>query len=167
MCTRRKGKGSARRDSSRQFHVNLVCIDYYQQPNHTLRQHNRLSNMYKAYERRKEIIIWCHPTTTDKRKQRSDNEIVSSSSKRAKCAEKNEEAMDEVKTLVLQLQERHGSRYTAELYNAWAQLIHLKKHMMILQIILSLEDEKRVKLLKFNLFQQTLLEKEFTLALNY
>ena len=56
--------------------------------------------MYKAYEGRKEIIIWCHPTTTDKRKQRSDNEIVSSSSKRAKCAEKNEEAMDEVKTLV-------------------------------------------------------------------
>ena len=53
---------------------------------------------------------------------------MSSSSKRAKCAEKNEEAMDEVKTLVLQLQERHGSRYTAEQYNAWAQLIHLKKH---------------------------------------
>uniref|UniRef100_A0A1X7TI16 Uncharacterized protein n=1 Tax=Amphimedon queenslandica TaxID=400682 RepID=A0A1X7TI16_AMPQE len=42
MYTRRKGKSSARRESSRQFHRNLVCIDYYQQPSHTLRQHNKV-----------------------------------------------------------------------------------------------------------------------------
>ena len=41
---------------------------------------------------------------------------------------KNEEAMDEVKDIVLQLQQKHGSHYTAEQYNAWAQLINMKKH---------------------------------------
>ena len=94
------------------FEELCTCIDIifgYIEPGHGLksRQHwitttDDLKDMYKAYEGRKKITIWCHPSISDKRKQKIDDESIPS--KRAKCAEKNEEEMDEVKDIVLQLQ---------------------------------------------------------------
>jgi hypothetical protein len=54
--------------------------------------------------------------------------LCTSTSKRAKCAEKNEEALK----LLSQLQSKHGSMYSLEQYHAWAQLIGIKKHKSLL-----------------------------------
>ena len=136
-CTERFESVALFKESLKQkFEELSTCNDIvfgYIEPGHGLkgRQHwitttDDLKDMYKAYEGRKEVIIWCHPSISDKHKQKIDDESIPS--KRAKCAEKNEEAMDEVKDIVLQLQQKHGSHYTAEQYNAWAQLINMKKH---------------------------------------
>ena len=43
----------------------------------------------------------------------------------AKCAEKNEEALED---MMSQLESKHGSMYSPEQYHGWAQLIGIKKH---------------------------------------
>jgi hypothetical protein len=90
-------------------------------------------DMYKVYMGKKEIIIWCHvfvEQAEKKRGKRQNNEAAActSTSKRAKCAEKNEEALKEAETIMSQLQSKHGSMYSPEQYHAWAQLIGIKKH---------------------------------------
>ena len=60
--------------------------------------------------------------------QNSKLAACTSKSKCAKCAEKNEEALEEAKTLLSQLKSKHGSTYSPEQYHGWAQLISIKKH---------------------------------------
>ena len=87
--------------------------------------------MYKIYKGKKEVIIWCHlpvSPTTEKIIKRKNAEASLPTSKRMKCSDKNEKTLDEVKAIVSQLQSKHGKNYTPEQYNAWAQLIHIKKH---------------------------------------
>ena len=86
-------------------------------------------DMYEIYKG----IIWCHVFVEQAEKksgkrQKSEPAACTSKSKRAKCAEKNEEALEEAKTLMSQLESKHGSTYSPEQYHGWAQLISIKKH---------------------------------------
>lgn len=110
----------------------------YIEPGHGLkgRQHwivndSDIIDMYKMYKGKNEVIIWCHlpaSSATEKTAKRKNTEASPHTSKRMKCSDKNEKALDEVKAIVSQLQSKHGKNYTPEQYNAWAQLIHIKKH---------------------------------------
>ena len=90
-----------------------------------------IADMYKAYRGKKELIMWCHlyvEPIVGKKTKRSSSEPAASASKRSKCAQKNEKALDDVKMVVSTLESKRGSNYSSEQYNAWAQLINIKKH---------------------------------------
>lgn len=97
----------------------------YIEPGHGLkgRQHwitddDELRSMYKLYSGKKEIIIWCYLTDHEERKHHHKQEPTS---KRSGCVIKNEQALEDVKVLVVQLRSKHGNNYTPEQFNAWGQ----------------------------------------------
>ena len=105
----------------------------YFQPGHGLkrRQHwinndDDLTEMYKLYEGKKEILIWCY-NNSKPHKRKSDNTHTCDQSRSSKC-ERNEQALEDVKGIVENLQEKHQNQFTQEQYNAWAQLINVGKH---------------------------------------
>lgn len=51
-----------------------------------------------------------------------------STTKWAKCAEKNEELLQSVKDIVSELQTKHRNACSPEQFNEWAHLIDIKKH---------------------------------------
>lgn len=59
-----------------------------------------------------------------KKQQKFESEKNPVVLKHSKCLDRNEEAMDNVK----ELQEKHSNKYSAEQYNAWAQLNNIRKH---------------------------------------
>ena len=87
--------------------------------------------MYKLHTKKKELIIWCYPLQVTVLQNCSKEESHSGSSKRTKCVEKNEQALENVKEIVSKLQLKHGNNYTPEQFNAWAQMIDIKKHQSL------------------------------------
>ena len=75
---------------------------------------DEIDDMYKLHTKKKELIIWCYPLQMTVLQKRSKEESHSGSSKRTKCVEKNEQALENVKEIVSKLQLKHGNNYTPE-----------------------------------------------------
>ena len=93
-----------------------------------------VNQMYSEYSTIKRgninIHLWCHlpaskPQTSSKKRQASSGQPAT---KRAKCAENNEDKMNEAGTIYKELMKKHEKYYTVEQLHAWAQLMQIKKH---------------------------------------
>ena len=93
-----------------------------------------VNQMYSEYSTIKRgninIHLWCHlpaskPQTSSKKRQASSGQPAT---KRAKCAENNEDKMNEAGTIYKELMKKHEKNYTVEQLHAWAQLMQIKKH---------------------------------------
>ena len=125
------------------LNVNPLHIGYIE-PGHGLKGKQRwlisnsdLTEMYSIYERRREVILWCQcvcaGTTSQgatpnhvKKKRSRENDSVEppSTSKKATIMNK----IHEVEGILKELQRKHGALLTVEQFNAWAHMIHIKKH---------------------------------------
>ncbi len=88
-----------------------------------------LEDMYETFKSRS-VLFWCfdpqsvvtnQPKGTKRPLAEGDNPPKS---KRSICSHK----ISEVEEIVKQLEEKHGSNYTIEQLNAWAHMLHMKKH---------------------------------------
>ena len=127
------------------LNVTPVNVGYIE-PGHGLKGKQRwlindddLDDMYCIYERKKEVILWCHcvcasasaskcstPKRVKKKRSReNDSDETTNPSKKATIMNK----ILEVEEIVKELQERHGTaRFTVEQLNSWAHMLQLKKH---------------------------------------
>ena len=123
--------------------LDLSTDDFgYIEPGHGLKGRQRwlsgdddLQEMYRLNENRNEIMLWCYTCeqsgseikSTRKRSASKDQDEggpAKAKAKRQSCAEK----ISEVEAIVKELQEKHNSQYSVEQFNAWAHMLHLKKH---------------------------------------
>jgi len=86
-----------------------------------------LSSMYKAYNSRKEILLWLK-VTRQKRPLGASN-----AGSKKPCHTNHEghlEKMTQVQVIVDELEKCHGTskKYSPELFRAWAHMLQLKKH---------------------------------------
>ena len=118
----------------------------YIEPGHGLKGKQRwlctdedVDTMYDIYTSKTEILLWCFSespkrleTATSKSKKRilADGEpgAGSTSSKSKSKKEAIASKISEVESIVKKLQDKHGSQYSVEKFNAWAHLIHVGKH---------------------------------------
>ncbi|XP_065914252.1 uncharacterized protein [Dysidea avara] len=107
----------------------------YMEPGHGYKGKQRwitccedLQDMYEAYSTKKEIL-WCFLPGKGGAvsKKRSNDTAGHADEKRTKCTTEIEGKIDEAKEILLKLKDKHGKKYTAEQYHAWAQLIQIGK----------------------------------------
>ena len=103
-----------------------------------------LSDMYKSYEGKMDIMLWVYLGT---RKTPCSPDPESASKVRKTKYDVHTHKMLEVEVIADDLETRHEGRYTREQYNVWAHMIHLKNTplVMIHRTNLSLEDRSRSK----------------------
>ncbi len=116
----------------------------YIEPGHGLRgrqqwmvQDGDLHEMYKSYNKRREILLWCvrpsarcgtnHPGSDSRKRNGSAGPSEASQPpkvRRTTCSQK----IKDVEGIMEQLKEKHGQRYITEQLSCWAHLYHMEKH---------------------------------------
>ena len=97
-----------------------------------------LQGMYTEYKSKKVIVLWLKtqspPAQARKRSQSSDGDSDTPTAPRAKAPKTSNQysghlkKMEEVESIVDQLEEKHAGTYTPEQLRAWAHMVQLKKH---------------------------------------
>lgn len=89
--------------------------------------------MYREYDSKKEVLIWCFLPEQQKDvavgNKRKQTDTTCSDPKRTKSTTAIEKKMTEAKDIVIKLGEKHGKRFSSEQFHAWSQLIQLGKHV--------------------------------------
>lgn len=89
-----------------------------------------LDEMYTLYAAKKAVLLWCYLPGNDKKSKRSQapSSGEAPASKRAKCAQANDDKISKARKVFETLLEKHSAWYKSEQLHAWAQLIEMKKH---------------------------------------
>ena len=93
-------------------------------------QDDDLEDMYRSYEKCREVILWCIQPSNQPRSQLGAKRPVSETiedqpkSKRGSCSQ----TLSIVEDIVIQLRDKHGKKYTTEQLNCWAHMYNKGKH---------------------------------------
>ena len=94
-----------------------------------------LDDMYCDYSDKKEVLLWAFgsdKTSGAQRRKRScsptQEEVPTVSKKSRSKYDSHAHKMMEVETIVDDLTEKHGGKFSQEQLNVWAHLAHMKKH---------------------------------------
>lgn len=121
------------------FDVQPLHVGYIE-PGHGIKGRQRwlktdddLTEMYSVFTKKKEVILWCQcvceraikkPQAKKRTRNESDCNEPASTSKKTTIMNK----ILEVEVILKELQKKHGSLLSVEQFNAWAHMIHTKKH---------------------------------------
>ena len=91
-----------------------------------------ITEMYKIYEGKKEILLWCIGKRKDgpnaKEKKRALSEPDTSDERPKTKFSKHDEQMVKVDEIFKKLKTIHSSAYSSEQLHTWAHMINLEKH---------------------------------------
>lgn len=109
----------------------------YIEPGHGLKgrqqwivQDTDVQEMYRAYSKRREILLWCvQPSAnvtknSESRKRSSPASVPEADKGKRSCTQK----IRDVEDIMKQLKEKHGQMYSTEQYSCWAHMFHMEKH---------------------------------------
>lgn len=95
----------------------------------TISSSEELASMYEFHKKKKRIMFWlkCKAPRATKRSSNDSSADAPPSKRQSSIVT----MMCEVDTIVKQLKDKHGSKYTPVQLNCWAHMIHTNKHHLI------------------------------------